>query len=200
MIQPFLHGKVFYSEHNNQSLPGLVMRLLTHRPSFSTYVHDIYTPTEYHNVATLSDAAAGWFVRVGMMLFALLGVWVCRTPTASRIGWRLPAEFSLVLLGMLLFSERTWKHHCVTLMLPFGVLCYYLAACRPGALLRNYLIVTLAAVAALMTTTATGPLGDRFGKMAQVYGAYVWAYLLLAVALVVILRGPRSEAEGRFVE
>ena len=30
-------------------------------------------------------------------------------------------EFSVVVLGMLLFCERTWKHHCVTLLLPFTV-------------------------------------------------------------------------------
>src|SRR5437762_12357552 len=54
-------------------------------------------------------------------------------------GWPAAAEFALIVLGMLLFSERTWKHHCVTLMLPFGVLCYYLAACDPTPRLRAFL-------------------------------------------------------------
>lgn len=195
MLKPYLvGGKVFYSEHNNQSIPGLVQRMLTHSPSFSTYVHDIYTPTHYHNFLSLDSKAAGWVIRGSMALFALLGVWACRTPTKSRAGWRLPAEFGLVLLGMLLFSERTWKHHCVTLLVPFAVLCYYLAACQPGTVLRNYLIATLVAAAVLMTATATGPLGDQFGKLAQVYGAYVWVYVLLAAALAVILRAPEGAA------
>ena len=47
-------------------------------------------------------------------------------------AWRLAAEFSLVIIGMLLFSERTWKHHCVTLLLPFAVLAYYLASVPAG--------------------------------------------------------------------
>ena len=55
-----------------------------------------------------------------------------------------------VVLGMLLFSERTWKHHCVTLMLPFAVLAYYLATCPPRPLLRGYLAASLVAVAVLM--------------------------------------------------
>src|SRR5262249_7651194 len=38
MILPYLVGGIVTSEHNNQSLPGLVHRLLTHSPSFSTYV------------------------------------------------------------------------------------------------------------------------------------------------------------------
>ena len=52
----------------------------------------------------------------------------------------------IVILGMLTFSERTWKHHCVTLMLPFAVLCYYLAACQPTVRVRTFLIVALVAV------------------------------------------------------
>jgi hypothetical protein len=36
MILPVAKGEVT-SEHNNQSIPGLTHRLLTHAPSFSTY-------------------------------------------------------------------------------------------------------------------------------------------------------------------
>jgi hypothetical protein len=194
MVKPFLvSGKVFYSEYPNQSIPGLVLRLATHSASFSTYVDGWkYVPLEYHNLVNLDPRWTGWIVRGCMLVFAGLGVWVCRSPTTPRGGWRLSAEFSLVLLGMLLFSERTWKHHCVILLLPFCVLCYHLAACRPGPRLRSYLIGTLASVAILMTATSTGPLIDRVGKLAQVYGAYVWSCLLLVAALVVVLR--RREA------
>jgi hypothetical protein len=198
MVRPFiLEGKVT-SEHNNQSLPGLVARLATHSPSFVTYPDNVWTPARYDNRLDLSPAQARWLVKGCMALFALLIVWCCRTPTAPRGGWRLAAEFSLVLLGMLLFSERTWKHHCVTLALPFAVLCYYLAACRPGPALRAYLIASLAVAAALLfTTTFQSGEGGRhpaqfgtFAKQAQVYGAYVWAYLVLVAALVVLLRTP----------
>ncbi len=133
MVRPFVvEGKVT-SDHQNQSLPGLVYRMATANPSFSTYVENIYTPTEYHNFLSLDPGQARWLIKGCMALFALAVVWTCRTPTEPRQGWRLAAEYSLVVLGMLLFSERTWKHHCVTLLLPFAVLCYYLFACRPGA-------------------------------------------------------------------
>jgi hypothetical protein len=190
MVVPFvLRGEV-WSEHNNQSLPGLAARLLTDSPSFTTYIDDQKTPLEYHNFVSLDPAVARWVVKGFMGLFVLLVVWVCRTPAAQRAGWRMAAEYSLVVLGMLLFSERTWKHHCVTLLLPFGVLAYYLSAFRPGPGLRGYLIGTLALVVLLMTTTSTGLVGslERAAKLAQVYGAYVWAYLLLMAALVVLLK------------
>jgi hypothetical protein len=251
MVRPFvLEGKVT-SEHNNQSLPGLVSRLATHSPSFSTYIHDQYTPTHYDNLLDLSPGQASFFVKGCMALFALLVVWVCRTPTegnpkseirnpkeiskpntqiskplailfgisdffrasfgfrisdfgfpAQRAGWRLSAEFSIVLLGMLLFSERTWKHHCVTLVLPFAVICYHLATYPTGKALRAYLIGSLAVSMLLIGATGTvqdaaldqGRLYQVFAKQAQVYGAFVFAYFVLLAALVVLLRHPSQEA------
>jgi alpha-1,2-mannosyltransferase len=199
MVHPFVvEGKVT-SEHHNQSLPGLASRLLTHSPSFSTYVNNEYTPTHYDNLLDLSPSVARWLVKGCMGAFALLVVWVCRTPTVPRASWRLSAEFGIVLLGMLLFSERTWKHHCVTLVVPFAVLCYYLAACSPGKGLRGYLVGSLAASMLLIATTSNtvsdsavdhGQLHQLFAKQAQVYGAFVLAYFILLAALVVILRRP----------
>src|SRR5262249_53059732 len=74
MIKPFVtKGEVFYSEHNNQSLPGLAARLLTHSPSFSDYdENDKFRPLEYHNVAELDAKVAGWIVKGCMAAFVLL--------------------------------------------------------------------------------------------------------------------------------
>jgi hypothetical protein len=203
MVHPFLvEGKVT-SEHNNQSLPGLVARLATHQPSFSRFVENVYTPTRYDNLLELGPTQARVLVQACAAAFALLVVGACRAPTAPRQGWRLAAEYGLVVLGMLLFSERTWKHHCVTLLVPFSVVCYYLAVCRPGPALRAYLLGSLALAALLMLATSIGPSRDgladaalarSLGKQAQVYGAYLFACLLLTVALAVVLRSaPREE-------
>lgn len=198
MVKPFVvHGVVFYSELNNQSLPGLVFRLATHSPSFSMYIDGRdYWPVEYHNLVTLEVATARWLIRVCMLLFAALIVYSCRTPTASRQDWRLAAEFGLVLLGMLLFSERTWKHHCVTMLVPMAVLCYYLATQATAWQIRGYLVGSLAAVTLLMASTSTIKLQrwDEFAELAQVYGAYLWASLVLVTALVVLLRRPEPLA------
>jgi hypothetical protein len=92
---------------------------------------------------------------------------------------------------MLLFSERTWKHHCVTLVLPCAVILYFLAVERPKPTLRWFLVGTLSAVALLMASTSTNGVltwWDQAAKLAQVYGAYVWAHGLLVLALVILLR------------
>jgi hypothetical protein len=101
---------------------------------------------------------------------------------------------------MLLFSERTWKQHCVTLILPFAVLTYYLATSRMTPRLRAYLVATLALVALLMATTSTGLLVWSAAKAAQVYGAYVWCYLLLALALGMLLVRPGDKAGASLAE
>src|SRR5262249_1556780 len=157
MITPFVLHATVTSEHPNQSLPGLVFRLATHSPSF---LDDKGEPLRYDNLTAIPLHQAAWILKGCMALFALLIMWTCRTPTADRQGWRLAAEYSLVILGMLLFSERTWKHHGVTLLLPFAVLSYYLAVCGPRALLRGYLIGSLAVVLLLMTSTSTNGVWD----------------------------------------
>lgn len=183
MVVPFVAGGVVTSEHQNQSLPGLVFRLFTESPSFSTYVNDRYTPAEYHNVMSMSPAAAKWLVKLAMGLFVGLVVLTCRAPTAPRRGWRLAAEAAIVTLGMLMFSERTWKHHAVTLLVPFAVLCYAVAAVPLTPAGKRVAVASLILATALMSTTSTGLLPDAWAKLAQVYGAYVAAYAVLMAAL-----------------
>jgi hypothetical protein len=196
MVRPYLvEGKVT-SENLNQSLPGLVARMATHSPSFVGWEGNDEVPLRYDNFLDLSPAAAKLLVQGCMVAFGLLVIWCCVTPTAPRTGWRLPAEFALVTLGMLLFSERTWKHHAVTLVLPFAVVVYVMAR---GKLERRWHVglgLVLAATLALMLVPGLGGGKDRFAsgrspelaKLAQVYGAYTWAFVLLAGAMVALLR------------
>jgi hypothetical protein len=190
MVTPYVVAGTVTTEHPNQSLPGLVFRLLTNNPSF---LDERGEPEHFDNVASLDPTWAKVIVKGCMACFAAVVVWSCRTPTTSRSGWRLSAEYGLVVLGMLLFSERTWKHHCVTLVVPFAVLSYYIFACRPSRLLRAGLLWSLAVVFLLMASTSTSLWESFDAKMAQVYGAYVWADVVLVAMLVVLLR--RGEPE-----
>lgn len=190
MVRPYIvEGKVT-TEYANQSLPGLVHRLASHSPSFVLETYAEIIPVEYHNVAAAEPQALAWIVRACMLVFAGLVMWSCRRPIATRQGWPFLAEAGVVVIGMMLFSERTWKHHCVTMLIPFAVLSYVLFVCRPRRTLRWHIIGTLAAVFLLMTATSSGlfPGHDRLGRLAQVYGAYVWANILLLAALVAVLR------------
>ncbi|MSR30089.1 MAG: DUF2029 domain-containing protein [Gemmataceae bacterium] len=187
MVHPFIvEGKV-WSEHNNQSLPGLAYRLLGNNPSFSDYVEGQYTPTEYHNVANWGSGSLRWLLKAGMCCVALLVVLFCVFPKSGPFQGALTAEFAIVVLGMLLFSERTWKHHCVTLVLPFSVFAYSLAGGLGGAPGKWISLGCLATSTFLMSLTSTGLLNDHFAKMAQVYGCYTWAFVIQLAGLFGIL-------------
>lgn len=218
MIVPYVvHGEV-WSERENQSLPGLLTRILSHSPSFSKYVNDIETPFAYHNVADLSAQTIKRLVQACQGLFLILMVIVCRSPvrapgvppTEVRRGWPLAAEYSIILVGMLLFSERTWKHHCVTLMLPFAVLTFgAFAAGFPQWLRRTAIATLLIAGGTVLLPTVAELFGDgtlvslgdvrpdaeevmglnpnSARELAQVYGAYMIAFLALLVGLTAML-------------
>ena len=196
---PYVVDGEVTSEHHNQSLPGAGLPPGHAQPVVLDLTTTTGTRRRYHNSSTSTRAGAAGSSRGAWRLFA--AGWssgrAARRPQ-PRQGWRLAAEFSLVVLGMLLFSERTWKHHCVTLVLPFAVIAYYLAACRPGAACAAYLVGTLVVSMVLMATTSTSLLQllDNAAKLFQVYGAYLWSNLILVVALFVLLRQPERSAES----
>lgn len=202
MVAPYAAG-VVSSEHKNQSLPGLMHRMLCDEASFSGYVGDQKFVLETHNVVSLDRKVVQGVIIGSIAIFAFLAMRFCRASSEERSHLQLAAEFSVVVLGMLLFCERTWKHHCVTLLLPFAVMSYALSAPAFSSRMRWYGGATLGIVALLMLSTTTGIFDqninahDRVGKWAQVYGAYVWAFLLLLAGVFVILKTREPDALAR---
>jgi alpha-1,2-mannosyltransferase len=203
MVAPYAAG-VVSSEHKNQSLPGLLHRMLSEEPSFSDYDGDRKIVLDMHNFVDWDRSVVQSIVVVGMALFAGLAMlsWRGTLDKSSRL--RLTAEYSVVILGMLLFCERTWKHHCVTLLLPFAVLAYGVSTTTFTRGMRWFLGGTLVVASLLMLSTSTGVFDkdsnvrDQFGKLAQVYGAYTWAFfVLLAGVLATLFRLAEYDAEKR---
>lgn len=197
MVKPFLIDGAVTAEHQNQSLPGLVYRLLTYSPSFVKYPNNVWTPDQYHNVAALPPEVARWLVKLCMGVFVLFVAWTCRTPRDGQHKPALAAEYAIVVVGMLLFSERTWKHHCVTLLLPFAVLVYHLAVWWDWSGRRLTVLGVLSGAVLLMWLTSISLLGREAGKLAQVYGAYVGAFVVLLAGLGALLRLHLAERESR---
>src|SRR5207302_7591454 len=108
-----------------------------------------------------------------LAVFGLVVLALCRGPRDVRQGWPFVAECALIVLGMLLFSERTWKHHAVTLLLPFAVLSYALFASEFGRRMKVYLGATLTAVGLL--TIGSGLLPGASQDLAMVYGTHTVA-------------------------
>ena len=199
MVHPFVvEGKVT-SEHPNQSLPGLVFRLMTESPSFVEYPEGVFTPSEFHNFVALPSRAAKAITQAAMVVFGLLILWVCtprteRNPTDNRLTlWpRLAAEWSLILVGMLLLSERTWKHHAVTLALPWAVIVSNAWTTHRAGVRWTCILVSAVSLVG-MWSTSTGLLDDRAAKLGQVYGGYTVAFLAMTAGLVVCLRAMTAD-------
>ena len=194
MILPYVVGGQITSEYANQSLPGVMARLLTHAPSVSTYVNDVSTPLEYHNFFDWPIAYVKHLTKLAMLAFAVVVVWCCRA-SRPRVGAAWLAEFGLICVGMLAFSERTWKHHCVVFAVPFAALAWAAACGTPR--LRRIAWGCMIGATLCITLTATGGRLDEVGKAAQIYGAYLPAYFLLGLGCVAVARAGAGVSTDR---
>jgi hypothetical protein len=192
MVKPAIVDNRVTSEHPNQSIPGVVFRLLTKSPSFLVYPNNIPTPAAFHNLTDIGVDGARWIVKGCLAAFAVLIMMLCRAQRDLRSGVRVAAECSLIVLGMLLFSERTWKHHAVTLLLPFAVLAAA-AFSLPAGRLRLFLWASLIAVAGLINLP--GMLPPRAADLAMVYGSYTAAFLIITAAIAAVLVHERRTAQ-----
>ncbi|GIW83613.1 MAG: hypothetical protein KatS3mg106_126 [Gemmataceae bacterium] len=187
--RPLLKGEVT-SEHPNQSLVGWTYRLLTDSPSFIRYQAaeegDIPVPAAYHNVLHLSPAAAWVLTKTWGILFLVLMVYLCRTCEGERHGWRRGAEYAWIVLGMLLLSERTWKHHAVTLIFPGIALVTALALPGTSPRLRRFILGSM--LTAFLLMVVPGLCGRRVQDLALVYGSHTAAFVILAAAIALLLR------------
>ena len=196
--RPLLKGEIT-TEHPNQAITGFVYRLFTHSPSYIVYLKtpegDLPTPGEYHNLADIGRPAAWVVVKALTACFALAVMFLCRAPvrgpTDTRQGWRIAAECGLICLGMLLFSERTWKHHATILLLPFAALAYAVAVVELSRKVRAFIVGVL--VGSFVLMAGPGLLGGRGADLARVYGTHTIAFVLQAVAVGTLLAcGSRS--------
>jgi hypothetical protein len=187
MVRPFVVDGKVTSEHANQSIPGVVFRLLTHEPS--VVVQDENgkpVPSEYRNVMDIGPDAARWVIRGFQAAFVVLVVFLCRSPmSVRRQGLGLAAEFALITLGMLLFSERTWKHHATTLVLPVAVLVGTWSFRPLSDRMRGLLFGTFAMLLLLLLVPSV--LWGELQDICLVYGTHTVAMLVLAVAIGVVL-------------
>lgn len=194
MVRPFVvEGKVT-PEHANQSIPGIVHRLLTAEPSDFDYDEDgREVPKAYRNLTDIGQPNARWVIRGCQAAWVLAVVLLCHaavTDPAHRRGVRVAAEFSLVVLGMLLFSERTWKHHGVTLMVPFAALLAFLTARPSGAGVRGFVAAAVVGSGALILVTSALPRDEQ--NTALTYGTHTAAFLLLTAASCVVMWSERA--------
>ena len=187
MVYPYVFHGTVETTQVNQSLPGTVFRLFTDSPGIEIEDH-IAFPVNWFS---LDLDTAFWIVK---LLVAALIIWlcaICRTNMQNRSNWLLACEYGLVFIAMLLIAERSWKHHYVTMVLPYAVLVTQTSIRSQSSAFRFYLAGTLAASFLFMAMTSNWPgglLAGGFGhKYAQAYGMFVWSGVVTFVALSLLL-------------
>jgi hypothetical protein len=182
MLSPFLVEGATSPQEINQSMVGVLTRLLTATKTGEGR-YDVHLAL---NVVSWPPGAVAALVKgVSLGFVALLAV-LCRTRAGRRDDPLLLGEFALVVLTMLFLSERSWKHHYVTVLLPYTYLMaqFAFAGLRPRA--RLALAAAMWGSVLLMATTSS-ELGGLFAhgqghKLAQGYGMFLWAGVVLYAA------------------
>ncbi len=179
ILSPYLtRGEV--GDHDiNQSMVGVLSRLLT-EGNVGPGRHERHTALNF--VAWAPDTVNLLIKSLSIGLVGVLAV-LCRTRTSRRDDPRLFGEFSLVVLTMLFVSERSWKHHFVTLLLPYTYLMYRVGVADVSRRVRVALAVGIAASVLLIASTSS-EMGGLFAegqghKIAQGYGLYFAAGVVL---------------------
>jgi hypothetical protein len=152
ILSPYVAGDVVSVQEVNQSMVGTLTRLLTAAKVMDDHG---YGGTHYRgNLLSLSPETAALLVKaISVGFVALLAVF-CRTKTDRRDDARLMGEFALVVLVMLFVSERSWKHHFVTLLLPYAYVVYRAVVAPATKAVRLGLCSALFLSALLIATTS----------------------------------------------
>ena len=124
---------------------GVLMRLLTYvSPGHGRYD----THLDLH-LMSLPPWMVNYLIKgVALSLLGLLA-FLCRTKTTDRSDPRLLGEVALVVLTMLFVSERSWKHHYVTVLMPYSYLVCEFFSSRVGPRSRMLLVGSWAVVICL---------------------------------------------------
>lgn len=179
MITPFVVKGESSAQEFNQSIAGLMSRFFTALgPTHGTY------GLHFHwSVAAWPRWVVSYLIKgVALFLVGMLALF-CRTRTNDRRDPRLLGEVALVVLTMLFVSERSWKHHYVTVILPYTYLVSEFFSNRLGPRSRVVVAAAWALSFGLMASTST-EIGGLFGEgqgheIAQGYGAFLWAGVVL---------------------
>jgi hypothetical protein len=196
MLTPFLVEGNASPMEINQSMVGVLTRLLTEIPP-GTNRYDLHLDV---NLVSWPPQLVSYLVKA--LALGLLGLlaFLCRTPTRDRRDPRFLGELSLVVLTMLFISERSWKHHFVTLLLPYTYLVWQLF-CQPRTARSRGLIAAALGLSCLFMATTSTELGGLFAggkghEYAQGYGMFLWAGVLLYAAVAWRLLDSRGRPLG----
>lgn len=190
LVEPFAREGYAALEIANQSLYGVLVRLLSNAGLLSiAHMPDQQAWASGMEEMARPVTALGRLLRPAITLTALAALaWLCRAKTAKRHDPRLLLEYGLVLLAMLLLSERTWKHHATTLSLIYLGIWYALTCLPWSEKFRAWLVAGLVVQLVLLVGLSEGLVGDRLADRALDGGLFCWGLVLCFVQSAIMMR------------
>lgn len=189
LVAPFALEGYADMDLRNQSLYGVVLRQLY----YGGWLDVEHMPGEQALAVGMEHMSRpittiGKLIRPAISL-AVVGLlaWACRMRTTDRRDIRLYLEFGLVLVAMLLLSERTWKHHATTLPIVF-LSVWYALTCLPWPnWQRGALAVGLGLQWLLLVASSEGLFGEKLGDRLLESGVFCWGLVLCFLQTGVML-------------
>lgn len=177
MLAPYLEGRPpgpMQTEHINQSLLGMSARLFSDQVAIQPRGETWPEPVRLTWVALSDEGFRALHLGLSVLALVPFLVVLWKRPERHFAG----ALFGLGALEMLLLSERSWKHHHVAVPLALAWTLGMLASARS----RTERTLAGTAVAAVFfghALSGSGILGDRGSDLAEAWGAFLIADLVL---------------------
>jgi len=194
LVAPFaLHGYATI-EVDNQSLYSVALRLGSHAGILD--LHHMSTQ-EAFNAGMENMARPATFLgrllkpALAAPIVLMLG-WFCRSRFASRRDPRLLLEVGMVLIAMLLLSERTWDHHATTLPIVFLGVWYALTCVDLTDRFRGWFVAGLIVQLACLAGNSAGFLPDEVTYRFLYSGVFCWGLVLCFVQIAVLIRALKA--------
>ena len=200
LVKPFAVQGWAELDTPNQSLYGTLLRVLSNYDALKIEEMPIAAALDsgQENMAR-PMTTAGRLIRpaVSLSVLALLA-WVCRGRLSDRRGLRAALEFAMVLLAMLLLSERTWKHHATTLVMIYLAIWLGMTHLYWSRRARGAWVAALVAQWVMLVASGEGLLGDALADHLLDWGIFCWG-LVLAFGQIglMLLWMPRDPVGGR---
>ncbi|QDV33599.1 glycosyltransferase family 87 protein [Tautonia plasticadhaerens] len=195
MLRPFVMDHEVGDHEINQSMAGVISRFFTEQQTGEGRYVPLFAGK---NFAALNPDAVVYAIKAMALGMVGLLAFLCRTDPKRRDDPRLFGEFSLVVLTMLIVSERSWKHHYVTVLLPYTYLIFRLWAYPISRRFWNVLgtLIGLSSLLMLSTSSEVGGLfaGGEGHKLALFYGMFFWSGMALYVGTAIVLRREQGQA------
>lgn len=184
MVEPHMIEGNIDRNHINQSIQGVLVRYLTEPAGSNLELRGATSLLE------LPSSTARGVIRGVLVSLIVVLLLVCRSRTRPRDNYFLSVEFGLVLLTMLYFNERSWKHHYVLAALPYASWVYVIQQGHLGSrrgwistrIWTGFLILS----GAMVLFTSEDALGDHLSDLFEYYGGMFFSSLILYVGLVLL--------------